>query len=329
VPTPILPAGPIELRVGHVVNPRFPRFTERQIALMLAETARVARAHFGIELVFAPVETVDIAILFARFDPQLSQYLDGMFYDVRSGAGDRQRVHKAMLRAVNDELKRVAFDDLYGFAAPYLAAQPASRDPRGLADAVADTLLAGLTALRDAPAPDGGPMIDASRYNEFVYWDSIGYAALPWDVIITNQPLASAEYYALAIHVAVRGGIGPGLTDYSRDGRYGAISTASTFPFTSAIPEIVRLRGGESYDSETAARLAGAYHAHEIGHQLFRFGHPFGNPHCVMTPVELLKFREWHDALEPARCTIGSSKAMAVGAIVLRRDPRREPGAAK
>ena len=88
-PLPSLPAGPIELRVVHVVNPRFARFDADQLAIMLAETRRVVRVHFGVEVVFTPVETVEIASVFARFGPRLSQFLDRQLYDFRGGTGDR------------------------------------------------------------------------------------------------------------------------------------------------------------------------------------------------------------------------------------------------
>jgi len=327
VPTPSLPAGPIELRVGHVVNPRFPRFTDSQIALMLAETTRIARAHFGIELVFTPVATVDIDTLFERFDPALSRYLDGMHYDVKRQTGNRQALIESVAGEIAYAAKGTGFEGLYDFALPHLVAPPVTRDTQGLAVAAVDTMLARLAALRDADARDGRPMLDEHAFNEWAYWDSIGYALLPWDFVITNQPIASAEYFGLGIHIALRGGITVGSTNYSRDGRYRSVSWISTFPFTSALPALVSLRDGESYDAATAARLAGAYHVHELGHQLFGFAHPFGNDACVMTPAQLLRFRRWFDGLDPARCAIGSSPAMTVGAIRLWVDPQRQPTA--
>jgi hypothetical protein len=329
IATPTVPAGPVELRVGHVVNPRFPRFTDAQIALYLGETARVAKAHLGLELRFAAVETVDIATVFARFDPALSRYLDGFRYDVRADTGDRQAVRRAVTGETAFAVKLNGFDGIYDYAAPYLVKPAATRDVPGLAAAAVDTLFARLGALRDAPALDGRATIDAQPYHEFMYWDSIGYAPLPWEVVITNQPVVSVEYFGYPIHAALRGGITAGSTNYSHDGSFRTVSWLSTFAFTSDVPAVVALRGGERYDAETAARLAGAYHVHELGHQLLGFTHPFGNPACVMTPAELLKFRQWYDGLDPARCAIGSSKAMTVGAIRLWYDPQREPGAAR
>ena len=94
---------------------------------------------------------------------------------------------------------------VYQFAPPYLVTPPATRDVPGLAAAAIETLFARLAALRDAPALDGRPLIDADPYNEWGYWDSIGCAPLPWDAIVTNQPIISAEYFDEEIHVALRG----------------------------------------------------------------------------------------------------------------------------
>ncbi|MBV8166739.1 MAG: hypothetical protein JO021_08095 [Alphaproteobacteria bacterium] len=328
-PLPSLPAGPIELRVVHVVNPRFARFDADQLAIMLAETRRVVRAHFGVEVVFTPVETVEIASVFARFGPRLSQFLDRQLYDFRGGTGDRASLVASMRQELTKDARRTSLADLVAFASPYLTAPPRSNDLPGLAQAVIDTHLARLDTLANARALDGGPVIDARPYNEWFYWDTLGYTPLPWDVIITNQLVASAEYGELQIHSSLRGGITAGSTGQSGDGRMGAMAWISTFPFASDLPEIVLLRGGETYDPTTAARLAGAYLTHEIGHLLFHYAHPFGNAACVMTPARLLQFQAWLDGLDPTRCRPNDSPAMRPGAVRMMIDPARQKLAAE
>jgi hypothetical protein len=75
------------------------------------------------------------------------------------------------------------------------------------------------------------------------------------------------------------------------------------------------LRGNEDYSATQAAELSGAYLAHEIGHLLFKFGHPFGAQACVMNPASMLDYRAWHEGLDAQRCRIGSLPEMRVGAI--------------
>ncbi len=181
-----------------------------------------------------------------------------------------------------------------------------------------------MATLANAHALDGGPVIDARPYHEWLYWDTLGYTPLPWDVIVTNQLVASAEYDDLQIHASLRGGLTVGSTGQSRDGRIGGMAWISTFPFASDLPEVVRLRDGARYDPTTAARLAGAYLTHEIGHLLFHYAHPFGNAACVMTPARLLQFRAWLDGLDPARCLPNDSPAMRPGAVRMLIDPARQ-----
>lgn len=75
------------------------------------------------------------------------------------------------------------------------------------------------------------------------------------------------------------------------------------------------LRGGEKYSDREVAELSGAYLAHEIGHLLFQFGHPFGQKACIMNPVSMLRFREWFHQINSAGCPIGSRTEMTAGAV--------------
>ena len=200
------------------------------------------------------------------------------------------------------------------FARPYLDSGQLGSF-RALATGLAGTLLGRLDTWRSSTARDGEPLIDEKPYNEWVYWDSMGYRDLPFDIVITNQIIASAEYTAQTIHTALRGGLTVGSASYAKSSRYGTYVFFSTFPLAGTGPNLRELGDGDAYDGVEAARLAGAYLAHEIGHQLFHFGHPYGNPACVMHPVSLLKFREWYERLNPTKCRVGSEPAMTPGAI--------------
>ena len=143
-------------------------------------------------------------------------------------------------------------------------------------------------------------MLDASPYNEWVYWDTLGYGDLQYDLVITNQFIASAEYYGVDIHSALRGGVTVGTTSYSRTSKFSSYIVMSTFPFLDNSDATKLMRGGEQYSEADAAELAGAYMAHEIGHLLFQLGHPFGQRACVMNPASMLHFREWFDQINAA-----------------------------
>ena len=317
-PTVPLPRidGPVTLRVVHAVNPRLPVMAPEQRQRLLEEAARISRDHFGLEVRFEERGEIPIAELFARLPADELEKRKGLIYDFKGGGGDRERLVQSLLESF----------DYYGgplrprldYARPHLAVPLREESERGLAEALVETLLARLARWRAVTLADGEPLLDAAPYNEWALWDGLGYGELPWEIVLTNQLMASAEYQDLDLHPALRGGITVGTTGYSRASRWGTTVMWSTFPFTEAQPLLVELRGGERYTPEEAARLSGAYLAHEIGHQLLHLAHPFERPACVMRPVEMLRFRQWYEALDAEACRVGSGPAMTPGAVKIR-----------
>jgi hypothetical protein len=200
------------------------------------------------------------------------------------------------------------------FAAPFLPpAHP--NDLREFSLLLTEVMLTRLEGWRGINAADGMPILNASPFNEWVYWDVAGYGNLPYELVITNQLIASAEYVDVDVHSALRGGVSVGTTTYSRGSKFGAYIFWSTFPFQDDSEYTRKLRGGEQYSPAEAAELSGIYLAHEIGHLLFQFGHPFGKKSCIMNPVGMLRFREWSRQINGADCAIGSNPEMTIGAI--------------
>jgi hypothetical protein len=312
LPQPEPPHGAVSLRVAHAVNPRFERLAPREIDALLAETARVSRAQFGVELKFEPLVELPIDKLFGLIPEYLVGKRSTEIYDFKRGRGDRATLAAANLASVR--ANPTGFARLSDYVRPYLDRPLREESREALAEALTDTMLARLARWAAVKAPDGAPLLDASPYNEFTYWDSLGYGALAYDLVLTNQPVISAEYDSADIHSALRGGLTVGATSYSRDGRARAYVFWSSFPFLSQSAPAVELRGGRSDARDEAVRLAGAYLAHEIGHLLFRYGHPFGEPACVMNPVPLLRFAEAIARLDAARCAQSARPEMKPGA---------------
>ncbi len=312
-PVPIIkPGSTIKIRVVHATNPRLARLSPDHLRILLASTQLTVWKNFGVNVEFTDVPEIGIDRLFALIPPSVREERLQSIYDFKAGAGDRHKLAEGINTTLAE--RGTKLEDALAFARPYLPdAHP--KDLMEFSELLANVMLERLEQWRHVRAADGAPVLDASPYNEWVYWDTLGYGNLPYDLVITNQLIASAEYYGVDIHSAIRGGATVGTTAYSRTSKFGSYIVMSTFPFQDNSENTVRLRGGEQYSDEDAAELAGAYLAHEIGHLLFQFGHPFGQTACVMNPVSMLQFREWFNQISGAGCPMGSRPEMTVGAI--------------
>lgn len=312
VPLPHLPDGPVELRVVHVINPRLPHMSAEQIQILLQATAKTSRDHFGTELVFGKPTEISIAELFATIPvtKRLQALQDS--YDFKSGVGDAARLAGEFGRRLREEGAPLAA--MIDYARPYMGALP-ENSYEAFGAALAKLQLQRIGNWQAIPALDGGPAIDDSPYNEYNLWNVLGYGDLPFELVITNQIIASVEELDPSVHTSIRGGYNNGLTTNSRLSRFGTYSVWSTFAFTTDDPWVRTLRGGETFSADEAARLAGIGATHELGHQLFHFAHPYDNPACVMNPVPMFSYRAWAEKLSPKDCPIGSSPEMVPGAI--------------
>ena len=312
VPLPKLPAGPIELRVLHVVNPRLPRMTDAQLQVLLNAVRETSRQHFGVQLAFAPLREISIEEFFRIIPEEKRREALAHAYDFKSGTGDPRKLagdYGRGLREAGESLPA-----MLGYVKPYLG-ELQDRSYEGLGAALARLQLERIGRWQAVPALDGGPAIDVSPYNEYSMWDLAGYGDLPFELVITNQIIASVEDIDPSVHTSIRGGYNNGLTTYSRSSRFGTVSVWSTFAFTTDDPWVREMRGWETFNTAEAARLAGLGAAHELGHQLFHFLHPYDNQACVMNPVPMFSYRAWADKLSPRDCPIGSSPPMKPGAF--------------
>ncbi len=312
VALPVLPSGPIELRVAHVINPRLPRMSDEQIVILLAATARTARQHFGVELRFSPVTQIPVAALFATIPDARQLAAANDVFDFKSSQTAALRLERAFGRGF-----RLAGESLPGMVAyaKKHATQVEQSSYETFGASMAALQLSRVSQWQSRQALDGGAAIDASRFNEFAYWLALGYGEVPYELVITNQIIASVEFSYPAVHAAVRGGYTNGITSFSRLSRFGTYSVWSTYAFTGNDDQLVQLRAGERYSPEEAAELAGVTATHELGHQLFHISHPFGQGACVMNPVPMFSYRAWTVGLRPADCLLNSNPAMVPGAV--------------
>jgi len=311
VPLPALPNGPIELRVAYAVNPRLPSMDTRQLELLLASMQTAVKDHFGVQVRFSPVAVVPIASLFETIPAARRADALKNVYDFKSGTGDRRRLDLAFGRGFQRSGEPLG--EMVAFASQHTGplAQP---DFETFGARMAALQLERIELWRTRKALDGSPAIDQEPFNEFVLWVALGYGEVPFELVLTNQVIASVEYGWPAVHAAVRGGYSNGITTYNQRSRFGTMSIWSTYAFTGNDAQLVQLRQGERYTDEEAARLAGLSGAHELGHQLLHLAHPYGQPSCLMHPVPMFSYRDWAARLSASQCVIGSNPAVAPGA---------------
>jgi len=297
---PLSRGGTATLKVAHVVNPRFPSMNAGQLRAVLAAARQGARENFGVDVEFLEPEEQSLAALFDRVTPRNRSDWNSLSYDFKSGKGDRARLTKGYAAAFRSDPENL--DVMIAYAEPFLLAPVRERTYQGFAEAVTATLVARLEQLKSQKLPDGSDLIDRSPNNEVLFWVFIGKLSFPYDVVITNQLIASAEYVGSSVHTAIRGGITNGITTSNPSSRYGMTAIVSTYPVVGEDSVTRTLRGDETYSEADAARVAGFLLVHEIGHQLLDLDHPYGRRSCVMNPPELLHFRDWVEKLSPKGC---------------------------
>ena len=311
LPLPSL-AQPVALRIAYAENPRFPPLTDMQMRAVLAQAAEAVRTHFKLELRFEPPVQVNLADLFAAIPTATRQKAEKNRMDATDHAPTRERLARSLLKDMRIDGDIPAQQR---FATPYLLQPPDDNSALGFARALIATQHTLLATWRDLPARDGQPLLGADRFNEYTYWLALGDSPMAFDVILTNQLIASAEREDNSVHSALRGGVSNGITTQSRHARFQLYSVVSSFPFFDGSPATVRLRGGLTAEAEEASRQMGLLLAHELGHLLLHLGHPFANPACLQTPPVRLEFRKWHASLDAQKCPLGSSKANTPGFI--------------
>lgn len=312
VPLPNLSQQPIEMRVAYLVNERLPRMDQAQLGVLLDSARRATLEHFGVRISFAPLREISVRDAFATIpDVDRRRAMQDVF-DFKSGRGDGVRLARAFAKGFKDNGE--SLPDMIGFALPHAPKLHARSNLDEFGAAMAELQLQRLEQWRQVKARDGNPVIDASELNEFAMWLALGYSDLPFELVLTNQIIASVEYVFPAVHASVRGGYTNGVTTYSKGSRLGTMAVWSTFAFSGNDDFLLRWRDGERYEPVEAAQLAGLAATHEIGHQLFHFQHPFSRPACLMSPVPMFAYRAWSEKLSARHCPIGSDASLIPGA---------------
>lgn len=319
LPLPKLPSGSVELRVVHAINPRLSHMSAEQLQVLLSAVKTTAQQYFGVTLRFPPVDEIPLVALVQQLPADRWRERRKSIYDFKEGRGDPRRLATSfagLLKQSGESLPAMT-----AYVKQHMR-ELEENSYEALGAALAELQLKRIERWKRIKALDGGSVIDAAPYNELEMWLALGYGDVPYELVLTNQPIVSVEYGSVGVHTAIRGGYTNGLTTYSKRARFGTYSVWSTFAFTNNDEWIKQLRGGETYRPHEAARLAGIHATHELGHQLFHLLHPYGRSACIMSPVQMLAFRAGAEKFSPKDCPLGSNPAMRPGAYKFRYEPR-------
>ena len=316
MPLPNLQQQPLRLRVVYASNPRFAEISAQQLQDMLAITRTQIKHDFDLDVDFEIQKPIEITELFSHLPAAVkAQRRIAIANPQTIDDATRMQMRNTLLQQLQSSTS--GQKNLMNFSRPHLLNPASVTDLTSLAQALVDTQINRLQYWYDLTARDGKPVIDGSQYNQWVWWDSLGYGELPYDIVITNQLVASLETYDVAIHSALRGGITGGTMTYSKHGRYGGYVFVSVFALINDYPLLTELRADTHYSVQQVTQYTAATLTHELGHLFFHYDHPFGVGVCVMSPTPLLHYRAWYDGLDAAACRALQLPQMQPGAADL------------
>jgi hypothetical protein len=321
VPMPELDKQPVRLRVAYAENARMAPLPVRMLEKILKRAEQLVLQNFNVKIKLEHSVTLPIQSLFSTLDENVIASRKDEIVDIDDV---NNAIREDMQLAVYNTLQNYTDEkeNVIAYAQPYLSRPDIKQDNFiSLSYALVDTLLERLEYWEKQKAPDGKPIIGDDPYHQWVWWDSLGYSALPYDIVITNQLVASAENYGMDVHSCLRGGITAGTTTYNKHSDIGTYVYIMLYPMLNDSDLLTRLRQDSHYSDQQVVNYSAALLTHELGHMLLHLGHPFARKYCIMSPTTMLDYRDWYDNLDPARCRVNSSKEMQPGAAKIMYNP--------
>jgi len=284
-----MPLRTVQVRPCLVLNPRFDSITDIEYANILYRTKEICHKHFKVDLRYTRTSKRHITDYFAPYAnfikndkkvrtnrlPITNESIHKLAWALIDKNSDTTR--DKIIKAVNNQEGAELID--------------LTDSKEGILRQVAALHINKLIYIKDIICSDNRPLILDDLYNEFMSWDFISEHQNDFDLIITNQPIISAESYAPAIHSSMRGGITSGFSS-SSPSKLGGMIIVSTFPMTITTDYFVKARG-RHYDEVTKIESIAMIAGHELGHVLEYWGHEYEHPGCIMRPTPGLKYAEW------------------------------------
>jgi len=320
IPMPDLSKQPLHLKVSHVINDRFKALTQQQLNQILKRTQQLIKQHFNLDVFFDIGKQLSIADFFSYLPEKIIEERGRFIVNPNKITESTFQQMQSSIRSTLIEYEQDQ-QSVIDYAMPYLEKPCSACDLTELSNELVNTMLSRNKFWFDYKASDGEAVINGMPYNEWVWWDSMGYSDMPYDVVITNQLVASIEDYGMAVHSSLRGGITGGTMTYSKQSPYKSYVFISAFQVLDNSAMIIKLRDDESYSEEQIVNYIAALLAHELGHLFFHYGHPFNAPACIMNPTPLLKYREWYEGFDVEACKAGNHPMMQPGAAKIDFNP--------
>ena len=310
--------SPVELRVVYVENSRFKSLTDKQLKKILNKTAELVLEHLNVQLMLEQQKKISIQSLFEYLPSVVKKHQSHKIISIenkKDGLAAFNKVRESISLQIKQGVN--SQQSIIDYAKPYLVDKNEINNVGDLTSELAKTIIQRYQFWLQQVANDAKPILDASPYNQWIYWDSLGYGALPYDVIITNQLVASIEENGMPVHTSLRGGITGGSMTYNKNSKLGGFVFVSAFQIINDNQLMSYLREDETYTEEQKINYIAATITHELGHLLFHYAHPFNAQSCIMNPTPMLHYRKWFEELDNKACNALNSPMQQQGAAAL------------
>ncbi len=284
-----LQGAPNPLRVGIIINERLPSIDEEQIKDILRHARKEANQVYSLNIEYTALTTHTMAGYFEPYREIVLNKHKIFQYALNIDGASIMDLQRALLIEYGQD----SLESLLPFvrsALPELGDRNFT-NKIDLMGALAELQVQKLSQLKAILLEDGQPLLGGDNLHQFMLWWFYLREQEDFDVIITNQLLASAETFHPEIHGAARGGVATGFAGPSYN-RYGGAALVSLFPIISSLDFFESGRGG-NYSSEEVVESASAILLHELLHLLRHEKHQWSHPHCIMNPTPGFRYREW------------------------------------
>ncbi|MGV7222050.1 MAG: hypothetical protein ACQ9MH_11025 [Nitrospinales bacterium] len=293
----------VSIKTVRVVNPRFPKLTDAQFDIAMAELKKNISYHLGINVIFNFEAEVDIENFFSEYsknnskkEKHIQKFLK-KFNLKRIKDKDEDDLYKSLKNQTNSANEHFTFENLLDFYRQSL--KPKEQLPSEdiskvgeLLNLISNRHFKYFNKIKTIKLNDGKLIFDGMDYHEYLTWFSYLNNYPTYDFIVTNQPLIGIEDPYPTIHSSLRGGVTNGFAQQSKR-PYGSTVVMSTFPYLFKHELIQNMRDYDP-DSDMTPIYIGSYATHEFGHAYAYWGHYYQHG-CIMNPAKALRHKAWHE----------------------------------